>query len=726
MKRKLIAMILTMCMILSMGSIGAYAQDSQAETEYDNDALRIYARVDDVWIPAGVLEGEYIFFLPASAKLDQLSLVVNDTAADYEVKIENNETVLHVNTEDRMETRVTVLKGEEIPTVYLTSDKVENNRVWVDSDKNNKAKGQMKITDAEGTVLYDGALSQIKTRGNTTFAYYPKKSYQIKLDTKTDLLQVGEKVKTWVLLAAYGDATLIHDKLFKDLALDLGMGYSPQSQWVNLFYDGVYRGVYLLGEKISVEKAGVDITNMEDAYEELNDGYGDNVVTGEAINTFGSKYIYVEGLKEPEDITGGYLIEKNHAYPDEINGFVTTRDAGFNMKTPEYAGEEAMKYISEYYQEFEDAVYATDKKGNYTGYNEKTGKYYYEYCDLESLVQTYLIQQLALNVDAYLSSFFFYKDQDGLMYAGPVWDMDMTCGTGWTEYINYKWEFIPLTYLGGALSKIPHFQAVVKDYYYNYFEPEVDALVTRGGVIETYADQLKANAAMNYTYWPYYVRIGYPGVEQGHAWPEGTTYDDVIRDLDWWLTNRFAELNNAIYDWDDLKVGEPGIAKKFADVKETHWAKPSIDYVSSRKIFAGVASDRFGLDSKITQGMMFTVMAHMAGEEIVPEAGEAWYQLGCDWAEALEICVDTKPMQEVSREEVALYLHRMAGLPESDGSLERFSDADEVGSAAVDAMKWATSSGVFSGTASGELMPKKVLTRAELACVVQNYMMNVK
>ena len=60
-----------------------------------------------------------------------------------------------------------------------------------------------------------------------------------------------------------------------------------------------------------------------------------------------------------------------------------------------------MTYISEYYQEFENAVYAQDADGNYTGYNEETGKYYYEYCDLESLVRVYLLQELANNVDGF-------------------------------------------------------------------------------------------------------------------------------------------------------------------------------------------------------------------------------------------------------------------------------------------------------------------------------------
>ena len=34
------------------------------------------------------------------------------------------------------------------------------------------------------------------------------------------------------------------------------------------------------------------------------------------------------------------------------------------------------------------------------------------------------MQSLSGNSDAFYSSFFFYKDVDGSMYAGPVWDME--------------------------------------------------------------------------------------------------------------------------------------------------------------------------------------------------------------------------------------------------------------------------------------------------------------
>ena len=214
---------------------------------------------------------------------------------------------------------------------------------------------------------------------------------------------------------------------------------------LTLYYDGEYRGTYLLSEKNSVQSTGVDISDLEKEYEAGNDGYGTDSVIAETTNQYGQKIVYTENLTEPENITGGYLIERNLKAIDEVNGFYTRTGSAFNVKSPEFAGKEAMTYISEYYQEFEDAVYAKDENGNYTGYNEQTGKYYYEYRDKESLIKVFLLQGLALNPDGFQSSFYFYKDKDGILYAGPIWDQDMTLGTGFTEKSRSKHHLLPIS-----------------------------------------------------------------------------------------------------------------------------------------------------------------------------------------------------------------------------------------------------------------------------------------
>lgn len=59
--------------------------------------------------------------------------------------------------------------------MYLTSKNAsEQSREWVDTSKDNVAKGSMLFETAKGKSVYDGALTQIKARGNSTFKYYPK------------------------------------------------------------------------------------------------------------------------------------------------------------------------------------------------------------------------------------------------------------------------------------------------------------------------------------------------------------------------------------------------------------------------------------------------------------------------------------------------------------------------------------------------------------------------
>ena len=542
----------------------------------------ICATVDGQTISGLQSGADQYLFLPASAKLSKLALTVTTHSSDA-LKIELQGTKgtqtldgaavnvtkladaqdglydLAVLVNGQKAAVVHIAQSANINALYITSDDpATQGRDFVDASKSNIATGKLLVVDKDGKAVYDGALTQLKARGNTTFTNAEKKSYQIKLDGKSDLIACGEKVKTWTLLAGSHDATLMRDKMFKDLAKSLGMPYTASTDWVDLYYDGVYRGTYIVSEKNSVNKTGVNITDMEKAYEACNPGYGENASTALAENKYGQTYQYTTGLTEPENITGGYLLELNgtklddsyNPKYDEASGFITGKGSAMNVKSPEWCGKDAMAYISEYYQEFEDAVYAQDADGNYTGYNAQTGKYYYEYCDLNSLVQAYLIQYLSGNSDAFYSSFFFYKDVDGLMYAGPVWDMELTGGGGWSGVITSDNTFINGRYLVQALTKIPGFRAAVNNYYHNTFLAQAQALVGDNGKVQGYYDHISASAAMNYRQWPL-VRVGKPSSDN-HFWPDGTTYSDTVKDLNTWLSARIAKMSAEFNDtWDD-------------------------------------------------------------------------------------------------------------------------------------------------------------------------------
>lgn len=537
----------------------------------------LYARTDpapaDVTSVAATVDGHQItltekgdakyLFLPASADLTKLSLTFATEPASHKVMLSGNKGMTYlsdavdvtevaaVGADGYREITASVGKGKqpltfrvmqasELPALYLTSKDAANKGLsYVDADKSHVVKdAQMELIAANGTSIYNGGLMQLKARGNSTFTYAEKKSYQIKLAGAGDLLGTGEQVKTWVLLASYFDATQMHDKMVKDLAAELGLAYTASCDWVNLYYDGEYRGVYLLSEKNSVGETSVAITDMEQAYEQLNEGYGTDMTTALAENSYGQQYQYTMDLTEPENITGGYLIELNHDMWDEASGFKTRQGVAFNVKSPEWCGDSAMKYISEYYQAFEDAVYATDDTGAYTGYNASTGKYFYDYVDMDSLVKVFLLQELALNCDGFISSVYFYKDADGKMFAGPIWDQDMTFGTGWSK--TNAADIEDYHYLAKALIQIPAFKTAVVEYYSSTFAPAVQEWLGNNGTIAHQYSLLKDNAAMNYTLWDY-IRIGNPENE-GHIW-QGASYESVVADMTSWIDARLSVMD---------------------------------------------------------------------------------------------------------------------------------------------------------------------------------------
>ena len=755
----------------------------------------VSARVDGRTVTGLSADGSQYLFLPASADLNKLALSVdtqNCTNPTVELqgskgteKLGKTVNVTKLADADSGLYTLTVLingkaagtmcvaQSENLSALYITSDDPSaQGRDFVDASKSNIATAQMLLVDKDGKAVYDGALTQLKARGNTTFTVAEKKSYQIKLGKKSDLVACGEKVKTWTLLAGYNDATLLHDKLFKDLAASLGMPYTAASDWVDLYYDGVYRGTYLVSEKNAVNKTGVNITDMEDAYADVNAGYGSNMTTATAENKYGQTYQYTTGLTEPENITGGYLLELNgtklsgtpEPKYDEASGFITGKGSAMNVKSPEWCGKDAMAYISEYYQEFEDAVYAQDADGNYTGYNAQTGKYYYEYCDLTSLVQAYLMQSLSGNSDAFYSSFFFYKDVDGIMYAGPVWDMESTCGSGWNGYIGPDNDFISGRYLVSALLKIPGFRAAVSNYYHDTFLAQAQQLVGDDGKVMTGAARLSASAAMNYRQWPL-IRVGNPN-QSSHFWPAGTTYADTVADMNDWLTKRIAQMS-AVYDhtWDaGVVTKEPTCAASGTRVYTNDVGETMTEAIPAKphtpETLPAVAATCTA--SGLTEGSKCAVCgATLTAQKVIPAAhhyvdgvctvcgakdptavpcpgGEAcpghkftdmpsttnWAHNGIDFVVAHKLFAGTsdttfEPSTELTRAMIVEILYCLEGEP----AVEAENPFTDVSSDAwyTKAVLWAASNNIVAGIGNGRFDPNGTATREQAATILYEY-----
>lgn len=480
-------------------------------------------------------DGKNYLFLPASADLENLvlsfdaqSITVNSTEIKSGEAFDLTEICNAVNGEYTItvsDEKLVIMKSANIRSLfYVSDDPVNAGRPWVDAVKGNKSEGEMSLVGTDGEVDYTDKVTELKGRGNSTFTEYSKKPYQIKLKNKTALIEgSSDKSKKWVLLANAADYTLLHNSITFELAQRLEMEYINDYEAVDFYFDGEYRGHYLITEKVEVASNNVDIDDLDGMIEDLNadtDAYENPVVvtkttaskgeTDAATDSKGS-YKFVKDLKEPELPDGcnhhAYLLELEFAsrYPDEQSGFVTNMAQRVVTKNPEYLTKETGAFIAAFWQEFEDAVYSAD------GFNTKTGKYYYEYCDLESLVNLYLINELGKNWDGFGSSTFFYFSADSdIMLAGPVWDFDIGYGVGYRSRAvaaNPENFLIAGRYLINGLVKIESFREAVKvalDPQTGKFYLAVQTLLGADGEIYRQSTQLMSSQKMNYKVWDVY------------------------------------------------------------------------------------------------------------------------------------------------------------------------------------------------------------------------------
>lgn len=691
--------------------------------------------------------GEYFLFLPSTADLTALTLSFGRgsavlTAGDRNIVITSGrpfdlaalypeepdggvyEFTLRV---DYGQLSVKLMVSKDIGAMYITSDDpVNRGRSYVEQVKGNKASGRMTLIGADGSVIYSGELAQIKGRGNSTWTAYPKKPYQIKLGKKTDLLETGdpdEAAKTWVLLANYYDRSFMLDTLTFDLADALGLPFSPNSRPVDLYYDGEYRGTYLLSEKTEVNGGRVDIHDLEGDFEDANPGVKDfdDLPTAMGTNAYGNEYQYVAGLADPEDLSGGYLLEID--LPDraaaEKSWFTTSQGYYIVSKSPEYLSETAMEYISGLYQEFEDAVWNG-------GINPATGKSYTDYMDLESLARCYLILEFSQDGDAFGSSTFFYKPQgEDKLYAGPVWDFDSAYG-GYYANFDVTEIVAGATPLGRKLLEIPSFSAAVEEIYEN----ELNRLVTevilsadpeaREGRLRSipgYVAEVAVSQRMNNTLWPW----GGPNALANAA--------EALREF-------ISRRNEYLYELDFPEFFKKNL--EFTDVPESMWYYPAVVYVVEKGLFVGNGNGAFMPDDTMTRAMAATVLYRQAGSPEVEEGElsfrdvpwDQWYGKAVAWASGAGIVngyPDGRfyPDLEITRQELVTMLYRYAGYSGADTTApevrDPYPDWDSVPGWAADAFAWAADRGIIGGTSPDGLSPGGNALRYMTAVILQRY-----
>ena len=292
-----------------------------------------------------------------------------------------------------------------LPVCYMTTDDGQT-----PTASKEKHEGTLFVQGNDSFKMqYDGAMT-VNVRGNSS-KNYPKKPYKIKLAEKAKMFDLGEKKnKHWVLLANYNDLSQTRNKLPYDFARDIG-GIGMRSTWVDCVLNGTLLGTYQFCEHIRIASDRINIYDWEDAAED----YGATETDFSAIDAA------LDAEPGSIDITGGYIFEFS-TEADEVTCFDVAAGS-LTMHTmanrPEYLNTSAkmLAWSKNYLQNYFSAITSWDGC-------TADGRHWSELCDVDSMVDFFLVNELFDNGDMGQKSRYAYIDRGGRLMWGPVWDYD--------------------------------------------------------------------------------------------------------------------------------------------------------------------------------------------------------------------------------------------------------------------------------------------------------------
>ncbi len=316
----------------------------------------------------------------------------------------------------------------------------------------------------------------IKYRGNSSFAFSPKKPYSLELWDKAyeseaasveiDRSLLGmSSASDWVLLAPYNDKSYIRDVLMFELMRNT-QHFVSQARYCELIFNGEYYGLYILAERVQRGKNRIDLASNKNK----------------------------EG--RPQDV--GYLIEVDR---DNEPGFRSQKSirnilgvadnsrtkVWYQYKYPKYENisDEQISYITNRVHDFESVMESENFNHPENGYRK--------YLNENSVAAFMIAQEFCRNVDAYRLSTPMYKypDKTDTRFHMALWDFNLgfgNCNYGWawsTEGWAYNQTVFAAPFWFKQLQRDDFFREVYKQIWaemrqnnlnVNYIETVIDSL----------------------------------------------------------------------------------------------------------------------------------------------------------------------------------------------------------------------------------------------------------
>lgn len=263
-------------------------------------------------------------------------------------------------------------------------------------------------TNAPSDAPTEGLNIELKVRGSSS-AFYPKKQFGMKLTDGSKSLLGLSKAKSYVLSGPYADKSLMRNSLAYEISRNIGLK-APHTQYVELILNKKYHGIYVLTEKIDINKKTLPLPSIEKGGFLLK---VDNGKTPFLKTNWGTKLTLVS--------------------PEEIGKDITLSQ--FN-------------WIKDWMNYFESSLYRKD---------------YQKTINQNSFIDFFLLEELWRNVDSFRRSMFFHKGEDNKLTLGPVWDLDL--GGGNLMFYNSKntkgWRHANLKFRMGGGNYVPWFNILL-------------------------------------------------------------------------------------------------------------------------------------------------------------------------------------------------------------------------------------------------------------------------
>ncbi|MEW2476340.1 CotH kinase family protein [Micromonospora gifhornensis] len=207
----------------------------------------------------------------------------------------------------------------------------------------------------------------------------------------------------WVLRGPFTDKALIREAFVYDLGREMGLPaprYAFAEFYLNTDAGPVgaddYMGVYMIVETIKNSKNRLDL-----------------------------KQLRADDRTLPR-ITGGYIFKFEWMAAEEptlpCTGPAATCWNYLEVADPSPLQPEQRDWLRNHIQEFHNVLRAPNFADPTTGYRA--------YIDVDSFIDQLIVNELSREMDSYVRSAYFYKDRDTKIFAGPLWDYDLSFGVG--------------------------------------------------------------------------------------------------------------------------------------------------------------------------------------------------------------------------------------------------------------------------------------------------------